>query len=57
MQLIDPGQDATVTFGDLGSVPFASQTTITVDVAARSVRDEHRQQLGAVQRHLLASVG
>lgn len=32
--LIDPGQNASVTFGDLGNVPFASQTTVTVDVAA-----------------------
>ncbi|HEX4519802.1 MAG TPA: CARDB domain-containing protein [Gaiellaceae bacterium] len=34
VQLIDPGQDQTVTFGDLGDVPFASQTKVTVDVAA-----------------------
>jgi hypothetical protein len=34
VQLIDPATDATVTFGDLGQVPFASQTTVSVDVAA-----------------------
>ncbi len=34
VQLIDPGQDQTVTFSDLGDVPFASQTKVTVDVAA-----------------------
>ena len=34
LQLIDPGTDATVTFSDLGQVPFASQTTVSVDVAA-----------------------
>ncbi len=34
LQLIDPGQQGTVTFTDLGEVPFAQQTTIRVDVAA-----------------------
>jgi hypothetical protein len=34
VQLIDPGSDASVTFSDLGQVPFASQTTVSVDVAA-----------------------
>jgi hypothetical protein len=33
IQLIDPGDDASVVFGDLGQVPFASQTTVSVDVA------------------------
>ena len=33
VQLIDPGQNASVTFSQLGQVPFASQTTLTVDVA------------------------
>jgi hypothetical protein len=33
IQLIDPGQDQTVTFSSLGQVPFASQTTVKVDVA------------------------
>jgi hypothetical protein len=33
IQLIDPGTDQSVTFSDLGSVPFASPTTVTVDVA------------------------
>ena len=33
VQLIDPGDDASVVFGDLGQVPFASQTTVSVDVA------------------------
>jgi hypothetical protein len=33
IQLIDPGQDVTVTFSNLGEVPFASQTTVKVDVA------------------------
>jgi hypothetical protein len=33
VQLIDPGSDQSVTFSDLGQVPFASQTTVSVDVA------------------------
>jgi hypothetical protein len=33
VQLIDPGDDASVVFSDLGQVPFASQTTVSVDVA------------------------
>jgi hypothetical protein len=33
IQLIDPGTDQSVTFADLGSVPFASPTQVTVDVA------------------------
>jgi hypothetical protein len=32
IQLIDKGQDASVTFGDLGQVPFAAKTTVSVDV-------------------------
>lgn len=33
VQLIDPGDDQSVVFGDLGQVPFASQTTLVVNVA------------------------
>jgi len=33
VQLIDPGDDQSVLFGDLGQVPFDSQTTVTVNVA------------------------
>jgi len=33
LQLVDPGQQATVVFGDLGQVPFAQQVNIRVDVA------------------------
>jgi hypothetical protein len=33
VQLIDPGQYASVVFSDLGQVPFASPTTVSVDVA------------------------
>ena len=32
VQLIDPGGEASVVFSDLGQVPFASQTNVTVDV-------------------------
>jgi hypothetical protein len=31
--VINPGQDTTVTFSDLGGVPFARKTTLNVDVA------------------------
>jgi len=34
IQVINPGQDVTLTFTDLGAPPFASQTTIKVDVKA-----------------------
>jgi hypothetical protein len=33
VQLVDPGQYASVTFSDLGQVPFASPTKVHVDVA------------------------
>jgi hypothetical protein len=31
--VINPGQDKTVTFSDLGGVPFARKTTLSIDVA------------------------
>jgi hypothetical protein len=34
LDVINPGQDKTITFGDLGQVPFAQKTTLSVDVAA-----------------------
>jgi len=34
VQLIDPGDDQSVLFGNLGQVPFDSQTTVTVNVAS-----------------------
>lgn len=33
VQLIDPGDNQSVVFGDLGQVPFAAQTTVNVNVA------------------------
>ena len=33
LDLINPGQQRTVTFSDLGTVPFAQKTTVLVDVA------------------------
>jgi hypothetical protein len=33
VEVIDPGSNASVVFADLGQVPFAAQTTVTVDVA------------------------
>ena len=34
IDVINPNEEKTLTFGNLGQVPFASQTTITVDVAS-----------------------
>jgi CARDB len=34
IDVINPGEDKTLTFGNLGQVPFASQTTVKVDVKA-----------------------
>ena len=34
VQLIDPGDDQSALFGNLGQVPFDSQTTVTVNVAS-----------------------
>jgi hypothetical protein len=33
LDVINPGEDKTLTFGNLGQVPFASQVNLTVDVA------------------------
>jgi hypothetical protein len=33
IDVINPGEEKTLTFGNLGQVPFASQTTVKVDVA------------------------
>ncbi|HUZ82008.1 MAG TPA: hypothetical protein VMU73_07155 [Gaiellaceae bacterium] len=33
ISVINPGQDTTVTFSDLGGVPFARQTSVNIDVA------------------------
>jgi hypothetical protein len=33
IDVINPGEDKTLTFSNLGQVPFASQTNVTVDVA------------------------
>ena len=34
IDVINPGESKTLTFGNLGQVPFASQVTVTVDVAS-----------------------
>ena len=52
--LIDPGADATVSFSDLGQVPFASQTTVSVDVAA--VRGEKNIANNSAQYHVIFSL-
>jgi len=54
VQLIDPGQDASVTFSDLGQVPFASQTTVSVDVAA--VRGETNKANNSAQYKVIFSL-
>ena len=56
VQLIDPGTDQSVTFSDLGQVPFASQTTVSVDVAKVPGRGQYLEQLRLLPGHLLASV-
>jgi len=33
IKVINPGQDVVVTFSDLGGVPFARKTTLSIDVA------------------------
>ena len=52
--LINPGEKKTVTFGDLGQVPFAPKTTVKVDVRPVPGETQHRQQLGQLPGHLLA---
>jgi len=34
IDVINPGESKTLSFGNLGQVPFASQTKVTVDVKA-----------------------
>jgi hypothetical protein len=34
LDLINPGQTKSITFSDLGQVPFAQRTSVSVDVAA-----------------------
>jgi hypothetical protein len=53
--LINPGQQKTVTFGDLGQVPFAQKTTVKVDVAP--VPGEHNTTNNRASYPVIFSLG
>jgi hypothetical protein len=53
--LINPGQEKSVTFTDLGQVPFAQKTTVNVDVA--SVPGEHNTDNNKASYPVIFSLG
>jgi hypothetical protein len=53
--LINPGQQKSVTFTDLGQVPFAQKTTVNVDVA--SVPGEHNTDNNKASYPVIFSLG
>jgi hypothetical protein len=53
--LINPGQNKSVTFTDLGQVPFAQKTTVNVDVA--SVPGEHNTDNNKASYPVIFSLG
>jgi hypothetical protein len=53
--LINPGQEKTVTFGDLGQVPFAQKTKVNVDVAP--VPGEHTTSNNKASYPVIFSLG
>ena len=53
--LINPGQNKSVTFTDLGQVPFAQKTTVNVDVAA--VPGEHNTTNNKASFPVIFSLG
>jgi hypothetical protein len=55
LALINPSQEKTVTFGDLGAVPFAQKTTVSVDVAA--VPGEHTTSNNKATYPVIFSLG
>jgi hypothetical protein len=55
LPLINPGQQRTVTFGDLGQVPFAQKTTVKVDVAP--VPGEHNKDNNRASYPVIFSLG
>ncbi len=58
VQVIDPGQNASVTFGDLPQVTLATQTTCSRSTSrACRARRTSRTTPARVQRHLLAAAG
>ena len=55
VDLINPGQNKSVTFTDLGQVPFAQKTTVNVDVAA--VPGEHNTDNNKASFPVIFSLG
>jgi hypothetical protein len=55
VDLINPGQNKSVTFTDLGQVPFAQKTTVNVDVA--SVPGEHNTDNNKASFPVIFSLG
>jgi hypothetical protein len=55
LPLINPGQTKSVTFTDLGQVPFAQRTTVSVDVQA--VRGEHNTDNNKATYPVIFSLG
>ena len=55
VDLINPGQNKSVTFTDLGQVPFAQKTTLHVDVAA--VPGEHNTDNNKASFPVIFSLG
>jgi hypothetical protein len=55
LPLINPGQEKTVTFGNLGQVPFAQKTTVKVDVAP--VPGEHNKDNNRASYPVIFSLG
>jgi hypothetical protein len=55
LPLINPGQTKTVTFTDLGQVPFAQKTTVAVDVA--TVPGEHNKDNNKASYPVIFSLG
>jgi len=55
LQLINPGQTKSVTFTDLGQVPFAQKTTVSVDVQA--VPGEHNTSNNKATYPVIFSLG
>ena len=52
--LINPGQTKSVTFGDLGQVPFAQKTTVNVDVKPVPGETDTVNNKASLPGHLLA---
>jgi hypothetical protein len=55
IDLINPGQTKTVTFNNLGQVPFAQRTTVQVDVAP--VAGEHNTSNNKASYPVIFSLG